>query len=247
LRYHSIDPSGSRLSVASDQFAAQMAYLKRAGLGVVPLAEAVAERAGRHGRRLVALTFDDGYCNNLTEAVPLLQANGFPATFYISPGLLGGLPRWAGEGQGWLRIMSSNDVRGLGGLPQVDIGAHTLTHPRLDQLAPDEANREIQVSKLELSTLLGRNVTAFCYPHGAYTPETVELVGRSGFETACTVEPGTALRLKSRLEICRVYVSPTMTLSEFAAALTCASDWRLAVRRTLRRIVRDKRSAERNP
>lgn len=233
LRYHSIDPSASRLSVARENFAAQMDYLARAGFAVVPLAEAVAD--GARGRR-VAITFDDGYRNNLAEAVPVLEGNGFPAIFYIAPGLLDSLPRWAAPDQEWLRVMSPDELRDLAAKPGVAIGAHTLTHPRLDTLDPEAASEEIHGARVELSRLIGQEIDSFCYPHGAYLRETVALVRREGYRSACTVEPGTALRLKSPFEICRICVLPTMTLSEFAAALTCASDWRLAVRGAMRRI-----------
>ncbi|MBI3763490.1 MAG: polysaccharide deacetylase family protein [Chloroflexi bacterium] len=234
LRYHSIDPSRSRLSVSRENFAAQMDYLARAGFAVVPLAEAV---AGGGKRRRVALTFDDGYRNNLAEAVPILEAHGFPVTFYIAPLLLDTLPRWAAPDQDGLRIMSHGELCELAARPGVTIGAHTLTHRRLDTLDADAAGDEIRGAKRELAALLGGEIDSFCYPHGAYTRETVALVRKWGYRSACTVAPGTALRLKSLFEICRVYVAPTMTLSEFAAALTVASDWRLAVRGEFRKVM----------
>ncbi len=236
LRYHSLDSAGSRLSVPLAHFAAQMDYLARAGFAVVPLAEALAPGAG--GRR-VALTFDDGYLNNLTDAQPILEAHGFPATFYIAPGLLGGLPPWAKPEQGWLRIMSEAELVGLAARPGVSIGAHTLTHPRLDELEAGAAEREIRGSGEALAALLGQPVATFCYPHGAYTPETVALVQRAGFSAACTVEQGSALRLGSRFEVCRVYISPRTTLAEFAALLSNAGDWKIALRARLRRVFED--------
>jgi peptidoglycan/xylan/chitin deacetylase (PgdA/CDA1 family) len=61
---------------------------------VVDLADAVEQL--RDGRslppRAVALTFDDGYRDNLTHAVPMLRSLGLHATFFLVPGLLDGVP-----------------------------------------------------------------------------------------------------------------------------------------------------------
>lgn len=80
----------------------QLRGLQRAAR-VVPLGEALAALANgrRLGPRAVALTFDDGYRDNLDLAVPLLERLGLPATFFLVPGLLSreAQPWW--ETLGW--------------------------------------------------------------------------------------------------------------------------------------------------
>lgn len=72
-----------------DLFARQLTVLSRVAR-VLPLETALADLyAGRPiGPRAVALTFDDGYADNLDVAVPLLRRHGLPATFFLVPGLL---------------------------------------------------------------------------------------------------------------------------------------------------------------
>jgi peptidoglycan/xylan/chitin deacetylase (PgdA/CDA1 family) len=77
--------------------AAQLRWVRRLG-HVVDLGQALAALAD--GRplppRSIALTFDDGYRDNLTMAAPLLRELELPATFFLVPGVLSGLttPWW---------------------------------------------------------------------------------------------------------------------------------------------------------
>lgn len=72
-----------------------------------------------------------------------------------------------------------------GGL--VEIGAHSVTHPVLSALPAAAQRDEITRCKFQLEDLLGHTVSDFCYPHGAYTAETVALVKSAGFTSACSV------------------------------------------------------------
>ncbi len=70
-----------------------------------------------------------------------------------------------------------------GGL--VEIGAHTVTHPFLAALSPEDQEREIRESREALAALLGRPVAGFSYPNGSLTPTTAALVRAAGFTYAC--------------------------------------------------------------
>ena len=69
----------------------------------------------------------------------------------------------------------------------IEIGAHTLTHPRLTRLDDDELTREIAGSKRRIEEQLDRSVTSFCYPNGApedYDDRVADAVQRAGFDAA---------------------------------------------------------------
>jgi peptidoglycan/xylan/chitin deacetylase (PgdA/CDA1 family) len=68
-----------------------------------------------------------------------------------------------------------------------EIGAHTMTHPRLTKLANSAAQREIVDSKLYLEDAVGRAVNSFCYPYGLFGSEHVKIVQDAGFRYARTV------------------------------------------------------------
>ena len=100
LAYHGVDPSPDPLvnfdgfQVAPDVFRRQMDLL--AGQYTIwPLSRIVQGFLDGSGLpdRLVALTFDDGYRNNLLVAAPILKEYGFPATFFVTTGFIDGTHR----------------------------------------------------------------------------------------------------------------------------------------------------------
>jgi peptidoglycan/xylan/chitin deacetylase (PgdA/CDA1 family) len=98
------------------------------------------------------------------------------------------LERWIGRAQAHDpdgRPMSCDELRQLvaGGL--VDVGAHTVTHPRLSRLPREAQAAEIARSREDCRALLGHDPVAFSYPNGDYAPESVELVREAGFALAC--------------------------------------------------------------
>ncbi|MCA9010339.1 MAG: polysaccharide deacetylase family protein, partial [Planctomycetaceae bacterium] len=97
LMYHSVDDSGSVLSVTRDQLRWHLQILCELGFRGLSIAEfcsraVAAKLAGTEPE--VLLTFDDGYQNFSDCAVPLLSEFGFPATVFIVPAFMGGLPQW---------------------------------------------------------------------------------------------------------------------------------------------------------
>jgi peptidoglycan/xylan/chitin deacetylase (PgdA/CDA1 family) len=84
------------------------------------------------------------------------------------------------------RTMAPAEILQLADAPLIEIGAHTVTHPMLSELPADAQLSEIQQSKSNLEGLIGRSVTSFSYPHGAYSAVTNAIVRNAGFECACT-------------------------------------------------------------
>jgi peptidoglycan/xylan/chitin deacetylase (PgdA/CDA1 family) len=94
LTYHAVTPSepplGDWCFLSQKKFMAQMKTLHRLGARVLPLADAAsALLEGKLSGRCVAITFDDGYRNNVTAALPILEQFGFPATVFLVTGLVG--------------------------------------------------------------------------------------------------------------------------------------------------------------
>jgi peptidoglycan/xylan/chitin deacetylase (PgdA/CDA1 family) len=143
----------------------------------------------------VVLTFDDGYRDFYTDVLPILRKYHVPATLYMVSGFRDTTKNYLTTQQ-LLEISRS----GL-----VEIGAHTVHHPKLTLLPISEAEAEIVKSKQELEQLLSRPVLHFAYPYGAYSPELVNFVNmQSGFLTAATVDKGTVQSYASRFILKRI-------------------------------------------
>ncbi len=251
------------LCVTPGRFADQLEVLRREA---TPLSLAELTTALAHGElpeRAVALTFDDGYVDNLEAAKPLLERFAVPATVFVVSGAVGGrfwweelarslrapggLPRslelpidgrpfrwrrrsgpdearrllaalhprllplpeeqrqallaelagWSGAPpeHGSARPMDAAEVRRLAAGDLVEIGAHSVSHPRLATLSSDRQRREIAGSRDALEKLTGGAVSSFSYPFGEAhdaSRDTVEVTRAAGFERACTNVVGTA-------------------------------------------------------
>lgn len=212
LTYHQIAPPAAQgtafrsLSVSPDDFRQQMAWLH--GLGYQGLSMTALQpylRGKRHGK-VFGITFDDGYLNNLTQALPVLQWFGFSSTCYVVSGMLGETNIWdRAVGIPSADLMSAAHLRQwiAGGQ---EVGAHTRHHVRLPDLDPAACYAEIAQCRTELEQLTGDAVEHFCYPYGAYTAKHVAMVMQAGYQTATTTRRGRCQVGDPLLELPRVPV-----------------------------------------
>jgi peptidoglycan/xylan/chitin deacetylase (PgdA/CDA1 family) len=183
LMYHYVryvdagaDPLGHGLSVTPENLAAQLAWLQAAGYETVRM-DAVAACVRGEGpcpARAVALTFDDGYMDAYTAALPLLQQHGFVATFYVVSGFVG-QPGY----MGWPEIRALRDAG-------MEIGAHSVTHPDLTSLGLDDLRAQVAQSGATIAAELGAPVLSFCYPGGRFNDTVAAVARESGFTSATT-------------------------------------------------------------
>ena len=134
-----------------------------------------------HGR-WICLTFDDGYRDNYTLAYPMLKRLGVPFTVYVTSGFIDNqLSMWWYPNQ--QLGMSSDELQLMDADPLCTIGAHTVSHPKLDILTREQQYREIAESKQTLEALLGHEIKHFSFPHGAHNDDTLAICRELGFRT----------------------------------------------------------------
>ena len=153
--------------------------------------------------RFVCLTFDDGYQDNHDIAYPLLKRLEVPFAVYVTTGFIDNrLPMWwyASERLG----ITTESLKALDADPLCTIGAHTVSHPRLDTLSLDDQQKEIAQSRQELEALLGHPIHHFSYPHGAYNADTLTIVKQQSFRTALCAWGGTVRRGANPLTLPRI-------------------------------------------
>ena len=218
LMYHKVnDLWPNPTTVPTAVFAEQMALLGELGYTVVSL-----EDVRNHyveGTPLapgaVLITFDDGYRDNLENALPILRRHGYPAVVFVPVGYLAdGHPLPHEEPLRPLGVR--NDTVAWEELAELEAGgirveSHGIAHRSLSELEPAEALREIAISKLRLEERLGRAVEAFAFvkgSHADFRPEHASLVQQAGYELAFTSVSGANGPGSDRFRLRRYNVEP---------------------------------------
>lgn len=188
LTYHSLDDSGSVVSVSPSLFSSQMAALSDAGWRGVSMSDAIDERnrSGCWPDRSVVITFDDGFANFAQFGIETLKRHGFGATVFVISAYVGGRNNWAPppDGLGERTLMSWTElVRATHA--GVEIGAHTQSHADLTKLSPERIEDELRGSKDEIEERLNRPVRTFAYPYGSNS-DTAQDCAAQLFDAACT-------------------------------------------------------------
>ena len=219
LMYHKIPdaPLASRhqIYVTKDQFAQHLAYFHQRGLTPITFADYLAfARAERplaeFPARPLILTFDDGYLDNYTNLLPLMQRYGYRGVLY----LLGDFDlrhnRWdvdADPTEPRAEIMDPAQKAAFVAAGW-EIGAHTLSHPRLTQLPLPEATTEIAASKKALESALHTKVETFAYPFGDLSDPLKAAVRAAGFAFGIATDTGGLTIEADRMQVFRVNMFP---------------------------------------
>ncbi|WP_457306663.1 polysaccharide deacetylase family protein [Polaromonas sp. P5_E6] len=221
LVYHQIaeaPPKGSPfrgLYVAPAAFARQMAWLKLLGYTGLSMSALQPYLQGERSGRVIGITFDDGYRNNLTHALPALVKHGFSSTCYAVSGLLGKTNIWDENiGIPQTPLMDEAEIRQWVAGGQ-EIGSHTHRHVNLLETDESGCRQEMVLGKTGLEAVIARPVEHFCYPYGHYEARHVELVRELGFATATTTQRSRCHSGADLLQLPRVPVLRSTTLPVF--------------------------------
>lgn len=185
LMYHSVSRSEGDydpLCTSPERFEAQMLYIKRHNLRGVSMRELYSAMSFGDTRGLVGLTFDDGYEDFLGTAVPTLEKLGFSATVFVVAGMLGKENTWEhGDGpRSRLRLLEADGVREV--LERgMEVGSHSVTHPRLSGLDSETLIHEVGDSRQILSEIVNAPIEGFCYPYGALDGAAVQAARGVGY------------------------------------------------------------------
>ncbi|MCY3885941.1 MAG: polysaccharide deacetylase family protein [Gammaproteobacteria bacterium] len=214
LMYHMISrqkPKArfNKLRVDPAEFERQIRWLRDDGWKFLLMSEI--ESSNR--RKCVAITFDDGYRDNLLIADPILEKYDAKATLYL---VVDRHDRdWSkskklhhadGELMNEPKLLDA-DVHQMLNSGRWELGAHTQTHANLESVSSNQRKEEIQSSRAELQDLFHTEVSSFAYPFGIFGRKDVAAVAAAGYRTAVTTEQGISGNVASeRLELRRVKV-----------------------------------------
>lgn len=131
--------------------------------------------------------------------------------------------------------MTWDELRIFSNQTGVSIGSHTLSHAILPGLAPQEISLEIEQSKCDLESKLGRKVVALAYPSGSWTAQVRQMTESAGYDCAFTAQPGTNGVDVDRFLLKRIGINASDSFSEFISAVSSLS--RLGFRRAVPKIL----------
>ena len=201
------------LRVSPEAFEAQIRYLHEKGWHSYTMSEAIVQKESLPAKSVV-ITFDDGYRDNLINALPILKKYAFKATIYLVNDRhnrdWSGYRKAKNEGAGLKDEpkLSDDEVRELLESGLIEIGAHTLTHANLKNLDKAQSEREICGSKEEIEKLFNTACQTFAYPFGLYDPKDKNIVEKCGYSSAVITETGI-----SDLSECDPFEIPRVTIS----------------------------------
>jgi peptidoglycan/xylan/chitin deacetylase (PgdA/CDA1 family) len=231
LMYHEIADAAdatSYLAVPPAAFADQLALLRDEGWRTISAGALSAMLAAGNTvlpERTVVISFDDGYENFYSQAMPELAKHDFTATLFMTSG-------WVKEarpsGTGIAPMLSWAQLADAA-RAGIEIGGHTCTHPQLDQLSNRSLRDELTVSKRELEDKLGMEVPGVAYPFGYASPAVYQMAREAGYQWGYIVGNKTAARKSDLFAIPRLTIKGSTTLSGFQSMVNGADT--LALRR----------------
>jgi peptidoglycan/xylan/chitin deacetylase (PgdA/CDA1 family) len=169
--------------------------------------------------RPVVLTFDDGFADFFTEALPVLKQYGFTATLYVATTFVNDTSRWLKrEGEATRPMLTWKQLSEISEYG-IECGAHSHSHPQLDTLPCALARDEIVQSKRLLERHLGQEIFSFAYPYGYHTAQVRQLVREAGYTSACAVRYAMSSGADDPFILARLMVKSGSPIEEFAALL----------------------------
>ena len=194
LYYHRVADDPNPWTISRRGFEQQIDWLQ-ARFDLITLVEAQQRiRGGVNRRPSVCITFDDGYAENCTYAIPLLLERRIPFAYFVVWTNLRDqqpFPHDIARGRP-LALNSIDSIRALAEM-EVEIGSHTLTHANLGIADEATLRREIVDSKLELEAALERPIRYFAFPFGLRAhlqPLAFEIGRQAGYWGMCSAYGG---------------------------------------------------------
>jgi peptidoglycan/xylan/chitin deacetylase (PgdA/CDA1 family) len=234
LMYHSISDNlfGKshpyyQINTSPEVFSSQMRWLRQAGYRTLTLDNLVNGLAsGEDLSKSLVITFDDGYRDFYTDGMEVMTQCGFSAIIFLATDRIRDESVRV-EGVDYLTWREVRELHDAG----IQFGSHTVTHPDLRSLGPDQIEYEIGYSKEVIEQQLGAAVTSFAYPFAfpeedkAFTRYLSDTLENQGFQNGVTTILGRASRHDNSLFLRRLPVNSWDDELLLRAKLEGGYDW----------------------
>jgi peptidoglycan/xylan/chitin deacetylase (PgdA/CDA1 family) len=235
LMYHSISdeaeknvPPYYRTATSPELFAAHLALLRAHGYEVLGLRDGLEkfQRGDSANAKLAVITFDDGFRDFYTAALPVLRRYNFGATVFLPTAFIGKERRsFKGrECMTWDEVRESQQAG-------IEFGSHTVHHPKLYELNLPQLRTELAESRKTIEEKLGRAVSSFAYPFAfpsadrSFVKVFVETLKETGYGCNVTTKIGLAKKTDDPFTLKRLPINSADDEALFLAKLAGTYDW----------------------
>ena len=197
LAYHRVGTKGDLYSITPEEFQKQMEYLNSRGYKTLTLGQYADKRSkGETFHNTIVLTFDDGYSDNLTAAVPIMEKYHYVGSCFLAIKFFG-----------WPGYLTWKEAEGLAKAGW-EIGSHTYNHVELGKIEdPNVIRKELIDSKDFVRGLYNNKIgITLCYPSGSYNSKVCEIVRETSYIGAVTGRVGVNTNSTPIYELRRVNV-----------------------------------------
>ena len=191
LAYHKIDLPTPDVKIrgaftAPQKFERQISYLKRKGFEFYTASEIIRFYLERDEfpPKAIAVTFDDGWKDNYTNAFPILKKYGAKATIFLVPAFIGKrTDAVTADGEGPREHLSENDILEMS-RSGIDFASHSFSHKLFDRTPDEEIEFEVTESKKFIENLTQKECSTFAYPAGFFTAFAKKAIKNAGYDAA---------------------------------------------------------------
>lgn len=197
LNYHAIsDHFHSPLVMKVDHFKEQMDYLQKEGYQTITLDDLYDHVMTNKPLppKPIIITFDDGYVDNYTTALPILERHNFKAVLFMigdSVGRAGFVTK---------DMLVDMEKRGF------QVQGHTYSHRPMPTMSDDEIKKDLRESRHVLEGIVGHPIRYLAYPRGLLDDRVVAVVKSEGYLMAFTVDPGNVKSGENLFELPRMAI-----------------------------------------
>lgn len=203
--------------VTTKEFEQQMSWLDRLGFNTITFEDYCLYLDGKLTlpKKSVIITFDDGYLDTYTNAIPIMLKYNMKGVIYVMGNRNLSSAEWEESHEKNLCLLMSDDQVREADSYGFEIGAHSYDHLDLLKLNQSEVRDEARRSRESLNKILNKSVLSFAYPYGRVDYKTQEIIKKEGFKFACGVYTGPPKFTGNRFDIRRLAIEQGVNLLSF--------------------------------
>jgi peptidoglycan/xylan/chitin deacetylase (PgdA/CDA1 family)/glycosyltransferase involved in cell wall biosynthesis len=199
LMYHMVtdEPVNTRhrIFITKDNFDKQLSLFKKWGYETLTFGDLDQFTSGKKPwnqfpEKPLILTFDDGYKNNLTNALPILKKYNFKAVIYLLANHSISSNSWDTGEVPENPLLTPQERQELANSGSFEMASHGLEHKRLTEMSFTEAKRQLENSKVFLENEFKKPILSYAFTYGARRDDLADLAFQAGYQYIVNTDQG---------------------------------------------------------